>query len=72
MKENHIEFNSKVHEVTKSLSEYCLNENFKGWDPYDGLNSKVFKFSGLNNFSIARLAWIQFLKDAHLILEIFF
>ena len=62
MKANHIEFNSKVLEVTKSLSEYCLNENFKGWDPYDGLNSKVFKFSGLNNFSIARLAWIQFFK----------
>lgn len=35
-----------MHKVINSfrlLKEYCENEGFKGWDPYDGLNSKVFR-----------------------------
>ncbi len=27
----------------KRLKEYCEKEQYKGWDPYDGLNSKVFQ-----------------------------
>ena len=27
----------------KQLKSYCEKEQFKGWDPYDGLNSKVFQ-----------------------------
>lgn len=26
-----------------ALKSYCEQEHFKGWDPYDGLNSKVFQ-----------------------------
>ena len=26
------------------LKSYCEAEHFKGWDPYDGLNSKVFQY----------------------------
>ena len=26
-----------------SLRNYCEAQGFKGWDPYDGLNSKVFQ-----------------------------
>jgi len=45
------------------LNTYCRNEQFKGWDPYDGLNSKVFhSLPGLNRSRIARLAWIQAFK----------
>ena len=25
------------------LKIYCETEHFKGWDPYDGLNSKIFQ-----------------------------
>ena len=25
----------------KKLKAYCEAEQYKGWDPYDGLNSKV-------------------------------
>lgn len=25
------------------LRDYCENENFKGWDPYDGLSSRIFQ-----------------------------
>ncbi len=44
------------------LKEYCENEQFKGWDPYDGLNSKVFQFLRLNKVQFFRLAWIQLFK----------
>jgi len=45
-----------------SLKSYCEIENFSGWDPYDGLNSKVFKATPLKHWSFARLAWIQGFK----------
>ena len=45
-----------------SLKNYCENENFKGWDPYDGLNSKVFQATPLKNWDLGRLAWIQTFK----------
>lgn len=32
-----------LEEAIKKLKHYCEAESFKGWDPYDGLNSKVFQ-----------------------------
>jgi len=54
--------NKKINKSFLFLKDYCENESFKGWDPYDGLNSKVFKALKLNKFSLTRLAWIQFFK----------
>ena len=51
--------------MNKSLSallHYCKSQGFKGWDPYDGLNSNVFKALGLNKVAFFRLAWIQLFK----------
>lgn len=51
--------------AVKSLSKlisYCQNNNHMGWDPYDGLNSKVFKAFGLNKIAFVRLLWIQLFK----------
>ena len=45
-----------------ALLDYCKSHGFKGWDPYDGLNSKVFKGIGLNKVAFFRLAWIQLFK----------
>ena len=45
-----------------ALLDYCKSQGFKGWDPYDGLNSKLFKGLGLNKVSLFRLAWIQLFK----------
>ncbi|MCK4748874.1 MAG: delta-aminolevulinic acid dehydratase, partial [Bacteroidales bacterium] len=43
--------------------EYCENERFAGWDPYDGLNSRVFQTIPLLSSSrFIRLAWIQAFK----------
>ena len=45
------------------LKLYCEKEQFKGWDPYDGLNSKLFmSIPGLKNNSYYRLAIIQLFK----------
>ena len=52
-----------MHKVINSfrlLKEYCENEGFKGWDPYDGLNSKVFQaLPFLKKSAICRLVVIQ-------------
>ncbi len=42
--------------------EFCESQNFKGWDPYDGLNSKVFKILQMHRVRLFRLAWIQLFK----------
>jgi hypothetical protein len=47
----------------EKLMLYCEKEGFKGYDPYDGLNSKLFQ--NLPIFPKARfprLAWIQLFK----------
>lgn len=35
--------NQVVLDSFKQLKQYCEKERYKGWDPYDGLNSRVFK-----------------------------
>ncbi len=45
-----------------ALKAYVEKNEYKGWDPYDGLNSHVFQSTPLKNSSLARLAWIQFFK----------
>lgn len=54
---------SKVKHSFDLLKNYCEYENFKGWDPFDGLNSTFFQFfKPLYKIPILRLAWIQFFK----------
>ncbi|MDC0362102.1 hypothetical protein OAN12_03575 [Halioglobus sp.] len=45
-----------------ALKAYCESEGYKGWDPYDGLSSKIFQATPLKNWRLARLAWIQGFK----------
>ena len=52
----------KFEESFLKLKSYCEQENYKGWDPYDGLNSKIFRITPLKNWDLARLAWIQGFK----------
>lgn len=50
-------------ESFNKLKDFCEEENFKGWDPFDGLNSEVFQELPLiKNSRFFRLAWIQLLK----------
>lgn len=55
--------NITFEESFHSLKKYCENEEFKGWDPYDGLNSNFFqKLPYAKKSRFLRLAWIQFFK----------
>lgn len=51
-----------VEESLKTLKRYCESEGFKGWDPYDGLNSWVVQRTPLGKSRFFRLAWIQLFK----------
>ena len=45
------------------LKEYCEKEQFRGWDPFDGLNSKILKtLLPLKQSAILRLIVIQGFK----------
>ena len=45
------------------LRSYCESQHFKGWDPYDGLNSKVFQaIPFLKKSALCRLVVIQGFK----------
>lgn len=45
------------------LKHYCEKEQFKGWDPYDGLNSKIFQaLPFFKNSALCRLVVIQGFK----------
>lgn len=54
--------NLVIKNAFKSLKLYCEAENFAGWDPYDGLNSKLFQATPLKHWNIARLVLIQAFK----------
>lgn len=55
--------NNAVTNSFRLLKKYCEAERFKGWDPYDGLNSKVFQaLPFLSKSAICRLAVIQGFK----------
>lgn len=52
-----------VRESFDKLKAYCEAEDFKGWDPYDGLNSRLFRaMPFVSRKRLPRLAWIQLFK----------
>lgn len=53
---------SQLNKAFSGLKSYCEAENFAGWDPYDGLNSKIFQATPLKHWDIARLVLIQTFK----------
>src|SRR4030095_41345 len=47
----------------QKLKNYCEKEQYKGWDPYDGLNSSLLNaLPIIRNNRFGRLACIQFFK----------
>lgn len=54
---------NKVSSSFDKLKAYCESNSFKGYDPYDGLNSKLFRaIPFISKNRLARLVWIQFFK----------
>lgn len=57
------EFKMIIFESFNNLRDYCEKENFKGCDPYDGLNSKIFQaLPFLKRSALCRLVVIQGFK----------
>lgn len=58
---------SRILDSFSRLRNYCELEDFKGYDPYDSLNSRLFyKIPFVSKIPLARLAWTQFFKRAPL------
>lgn len=54
---------SKISDGFNRLRKYCESEEFRGWDPYDGLNSRIFQaVPFIHRNTYARLLWIQLFK----------
>lgn len=51
-----------IEDATTKLLNYCESNDWAGYDPFDGLNSKVFKALPFNKYKLPRLAFIQFMK----------
>src|SRR5437868_6117637 len=56
--------NWNLEQVFLDLFAWCRENNFAGYDPFDGLNSKVFQSSALKRSRTARLLWTQFFKHS--------
>ncbi len=54
--------NTDFEQIYDQLFKYCESEDFAGFDPFDGLNSKIFQTTPLKHFTIPRLAWLQMVK----------
>jgi hypothetical protein len=51
-----------IEDTTLDLLAYCRANEWAGYDPYDALNSRVFKALPFLNFKLARLALTQGVK----------
>lgn len=52
-----------VEDSFVKLEAFCRAEGYKGWDPFDGLNSRLFQSIPIvRDISQARLIWIQIIK----------
>ena len=57
----------KIENSFIKLSDWCEREGYKGYDPYDGLNSTLFKsIPVISRNKLFRLAWIQAFKRSPL------
>jgi hypothetical protein len=48
--------------ATARLAAWCRARDFAGYDPYDGLNSRLFQATPFKRSRFARLAWTQLFK----------
>lgn len=56
--------NSQIREIVNRLFQYLKNNNFKGWDVHDGLNSRIFQKLPFNRNKMFRLLWLQFFRNS--------
>jgi len=54
---------NSVRQQIDSLISYCEKERWKGYDPYDGLNSPIYKWLFFDRNKYFRIIIIQFFKN---------
>ncbi|BDW88149.1 hypothetical protein [Thalassospira tepidiphila] len=53
---------ARLIDIRDRMLAGMVADGFAGADPFDGLESAVFRASGLGQFRLARLAWLQAIK----------
>jgi hypothetical protein len=48
--------------IHTALDEKIQRASYRGWDPFDGLNSRIFQATPLAKSRLCRLAWLQLFK----------
>jgi len=56
------DFQNKLEDSITRLLTYCQKNDWSGYDPFDGLNSKIFALMPFHQNKLPRLAFIQFMK----------
>lgn len=56
----------RVEAIWRALDKYCHSADYAGWDPFDGLNSRLFRLTPLAKVAALRLIWLQVLKRSPL------
>jgi hypothetical protein len=54
--------NRNLDQALANLLSWCRDHDFAGYDPFDGLNSRLFQASPFKNSRTARLLWTQLCK----------
>ena len=49
-------------DIADGVFKQAREQGFSGYDPYDGLNSRLFRSLGLHHSAFLRLVWTQFFK----------
>jgi len=63
--------NKTFEESLAHLVSYCQKSDYKGWDPFDGLNSLAFQnFFTFKSSKYLKIFWIQFTKHSPINLRI--
>jgi hypothetical protein len=53
---------SNVEPVFDKLADWVISNDYSGYDPFDGLNSRIFQSLPFKHSRLFRLAWIQLFK----------
>jgi hypothetical protein len=61
----------QLKKTCDTLFDFCKADNFAGYDPFDGLNSRIFQILPLKYFAFARVAFLQIVKRSRLNLRPF-
>lgn len=61
-----LRMSAALEAIYDQLFSYCKTREFAGHDPFDGLNSMIFRATPLKHFRIARFGWQQVVKRSPL------